>query len=307
MLSTLPVAIHTAAWVRRWDEDLAPHLERAADLGFQGAEVSLLGLDASAASRLARVAAGLGLVLKCTTGLSAGTDITSADGKVRQAGLRYLRRAADVVAACGADLLAGVIYAPWGTGRTAGRAERTDRAADALAEAAPVFAERGITLGIEPLNRFETDLVTTAAEACALAEKIGAANVGILLDTFHMNIEERSFSAAVKTADRRLVHVQLADNDRGAPGSGHLDWGDVFAGLDAVGYRGWLSLELFLRSGLEVSDDLRIWRDISPDPTAPARAGLAYVRRWLGNGELSGEPADTDGRPPPIGAGRDEA
>ena len=275
------IAVHTAAWVQRWDEDLAPHLEQVASLGFDGAEVSLLGLGVEGAARLCRVASDLGIALLCTTGLSVKTDVTSADSNIRLEGLRYLRGAADIVAACGANLLTGVIYAPWGVGRTEGRRDRWERAIEALTVVAPTFAERGITLGVEALNRFEMDLVTTAAEARDLVESVAAANVGILLDTFHMNIEEHSFLDALTTAGRHLVHVQLADNDRGAPGSGHIDWQSVFEALDAAEYGGWLSLEMFLRAGVDVSDDLRIWRDISADPTASAAAGLAFVRQWL--------------------------
>ena len=292
MLSNLRVAIHTAAWVRRWGEDLAPHLEQAASLGFEGAEVSLLGLDLESASGLATVAGDLGLTLMCTTGLSVDTDVTSPDSVVRLRGVRYLREAADIVAACGADLLTGVIYAPWGVGRTEGLRERRERAVEAVAEIAPTFADRGIRLGVEALNRFETDLVTTAAEARQLVEEIGAPNVGVLLDTFHMNIEERSFADAVTTAGDHLLHMQLADNDRGAPGSGHIDWGDVFAALDLAGYAGWLSLEMFLQAGVAVSDDLRIWRDISADPVASAKDGLEFVRQWLSGDRPARDPVE---------------
>ena len=285
MLRDVKVAVHTAAWVSRWGEDLSPHLELAASLGFDGAEVSLLGLDAAAAGRLARVAGDLGLTLKCTTGLSPATDVTSPDPEVRRAGVRYLAEAADVVAACGSDLLSGVIYGPWGVGATGHRAERLGRAAEALAEVAPTFADRGIELAVEPLNRFETDLLNTSAEACDLVRAVAMPNVGVLLDSFHMNIEETSVKEAVLGAAGHLVHVQVADNDRGAPGSGHIDWDGLFEGLDAIGYAGWLSLEMFLRAGLDVSADLRIWRDISPDPTESARAGLSFVRA-----RLAGEP-----------------
>ena len=275
------VAVHTALWVETWGEDLAPHVERAAGLGFGGAEASLLGLDEPAAGRLATVADGCGIALRCTTGLSAAQDITSADPALRAAGIESLRVAADIVAAAGADTLTGVIYAPWGGASSESRADRLGRAADALGSVAARFGERGITLGIEAVNRFETDLVNTAAEALALALATGAVNVGVHLDTFHMNIEERSISAALVAAGDRLVHVHLVDNDRGAPGNGHIDWTDVFTGLAASGYDGWLGLELFVQAGLPVSPDLRIWRPIEADPTAAAVAGLAFVTRHL--------------------------
>lgn len=275
------IGVHTALWVERWGEDLAPHVERAAGLGFDGAEASLLGLDEPAATALSTVARDCGIELRCTTGLSAAQDVSSPDSVVRAAGIEHLRAAADTVAAAGADTLTGVIYAPWGGTSSGDRAGRLGRAADALGEVAPRFADRGITLGVEAVNRFETDLVNTAAEAVALAEASGADNVGAHLDTFHMNMEERSIRGALAAAGDRLVHVHLVDNDRGAPGHGHIDWDDVFAGLDDAGYDGWLGLELFVQAGLAVSADLRIWRAIEPDPTAAAAAGLAFVRDRL--------------------------
>jgi len=281
MSQPVRVAVHTAVWVAEWGENLVPHLELAAKLGYDGAEISLLGLEETTAATLKRVASDLGIALLCTTGLGPDTDVTSEDPSVRAAGIDYLRRAADIVASSGSDLLTGVIYGPWGLGPAGARAERQLRSAEVLASVAPTFAERGITLGIEALNRFETDLVNTAAEAVEFTSRIDAPNVGVLLDTFHMNIEERSLADALQIAGARLVHVQLADNDRGAPGTGHIDWDEVFDNLMLLAYDRWVSLEMFLQAGLPVSADLRIWRPIAPDPTGAAADGLEFVRREL--------------------------
>ncbi len=271
--------MHTALWVERWGEDLAPHLAEAARLGFDGAEVSLLGLDDERiAERVGRVAADHGLALRATTGLGTAHDVSSAEVAIRCAGIEHLRRAADLVAAMGAGALSGVVYSPWGTGSVVDRNGRTARSAEALAEVAPRFAERGLLIGVEAVNRFETDLVTTAAEALAYVDAVGAPNVGIHLDTFHMNIEERSIADAVALAGPRLVHLHVVDNDRGAPGDGHLPWADVADGVRRAGYDGWVGLELFVLAGSAASGDLRIWRPIDPDPSACAARGLAFVR-----------------------------
>lgn len=273
------VAVHTALWVERWGEDLAPQLAEAARLGFDGAEVSLLGLgDERDAERVGRIAADHGLALRATTGLGTAHDVSSAEVAVRAAGIEHLRRAADLVAAMGAGALSGVVYSPWGTGSVDDRNGRTARSAAALAEVAPHFAERGLVIGVEAVNRFETDLVTTAAEAVAYVDAVGAPNVGIHLDTFHMNIEERSIADAVALAGPRLVHLHVVDNDRGAPGDGHLPWADVADGVRRAGYDGWVGLELFVLAGSAASGDLRIWRPIDPDPSAAAARGLTFVR-----------------------------
>ena len=270
--------VHTALWVDQWGEDLRPHVETAASLGFDGAEVSLLGLDEAAASSLRSTAADHGVALTCTTGLSATTDITSADPAIRRAGIEHLRAAADVVAATGSDRLCGVIYGPWGAGSTVDPEGRRSRSADALALVAPVFAERGVTLGLETVNRFETDMLNTVAQAADLTRRIDAPNVGIHADTFHMNIEEASIPDAIRRAGDDLVHVHAVANDRGVPGTGHLPWPDIAQALVDVGYDDWVTLELFVRPGLSVSGDLFIWRTICPDPTTAARDGLAFLR-----------------------------
>jgi len=293
MTSGPGIAVHTALWQSTWGEDVAPYLQLAAELGFDGAEVTLLGLDEPAAARLRQVAEDCGLALLCTTGLGPATDITSSDPKVRRAGIAYLEHCAELVAGLGASLLTGVIHAPWGTFGASPRQDRLSRAAGALSEVAPRFAQRGITLGLEAINRFECDLVNTAEEAVALVEAVGAPNLGVLLDTFHMNIEERSLEDAMTVAAPYLVHLQVADNHRGIPGSGHLDWQQFGRGLKSVNYRGWISLEMFVRAGVPVSADLRVWRPVVSDPTEAARQGLTFIRDLVRNGtpQSSGDSA----------------
>lgn len=270
--------VHVAMWMRSWQDDIAPLLERSARLGFDGAELSLLGMDDANVARLRARAEALGLELTCTTGLAADSDITSDDPEIRRAGERYLAWAVRTVAALGSSLLSGVIYAPWGQRLAENRSRRLERSAEALKRLAPLARDLGVTLGIEAINRYETDLITTAAEATELAERVAEPNVGVLLDSYHMNIEEKSIGEAIRTAGDRLVHLHCVENDRGAPGSGHVPWDELFEGLEDTGYQGWLTLELFILAGEAVSPDLSVWRPIEPDPDEAARSGLAFLR-----------------------------
>lgn len=274
--------VHVAMWMRSWHDDIAPLLERSARLGFDGAELSLLGMDDANVARLRARAEALGLELTCTTGLAADSDITSDDPEIRRAGERYLAWAVRTVAALGSSLLTGVIYAPWGQRLAENRSRRLERSAEALKRLAPLARDLGVTLGIEAINRYETDLITTAAEATELAERVAEPNVGVLLDSYHMNIEEKSIGEAIRTAGDRLVHLHCVENDRGAPGSGHVPWDELFEGLEATGYQGWLTLELFILAGEAVSPDLSVWRPIEPDPDEAARSGLAFLRARSG-------------------------
>ena len=271
--------VHVAMWMRSWQDDVAPYLERAARLGFDGAELSLLGMDDANVARLRARAEALGLEITCTTGLAAETDITGDDPEVRAAGERYLAWAVRTAAGLGSSLLTGVIFAPWGQRSAAQRDLRLERSAAALKRLAPQARDLGITLGIEAINRYETDLITTAAEATALAALVDEPNVGVLLDSYHMNIEEKDVGAAIRGSREHLVHVHCVENDRGAPGSGHLPWDALFAALEAVGYDGWLTLELFILANEAVSPDLSVWRPIERDPDEAARSGLAFLRQ----------------------------
>lgn len=270
--------IHAGLWMARWTDEVAPILRVVADLGFDGVEVSLLGMSDDRAAAMAQLIRDHGLAVTCSDGLSRQADITSDDAGVRQAGLRHLKWAVATAAKLGSSGLAGVVYAPWGVFEPARKADRTARSAEMLAQLDGDLRDHGVTLGIEAINRFETDLVNTAAEAVALARATGSAHIGALLDTFHLNIEEKDIRTAIAGAGDKLIHFHVSDNDRGVPGSGHVPWDQVVRGLADAHYDGWIVAEMFVRPGNPASDDLNIWRDIEPDATDAARRALAFMQ-----------------------------
>lgn len=272
--------IHAGLWMARWTDPLDPILDTVAELGFDGVEVSLLGMDMDRARALGAAVKARGLEVTCSDGLPVTADVTSADPAIRAAGLAHLKRSVRFADAIGARGLAGVVFAPWGAFDIADKPGRAARSAETLAQVAPDLAEYGINLGIEALNRFETDLVNTAAEATALAEATGSDRIGVLLDTFHMNMEEKDIRAAIAATGPRLKHVHVSDNDRGVPGSGHVPWAEVRAGLRDADYDGWVVAEMFIKTGTPAGGDLNIWRDIEPDATEAARRTLDFLKGW---------------------------
>ncbi|HVB71902.1 MAG TPA: sugar phosphate isomerase/epimerase family protein [Acidimicrobiales bacterium] len=272
------VSVHSALWAKQWGQDLASYIVKASSLGYSGVEISLLGIESSGLAALAATARDVGVELKCTTGLSPEHDVSSVDSSVRGAGVAFMRSCADVVATLGSDLLAGVIYAPWGVfGSPESRRERLHWAAESLSTVAPDFQDRGITLGIEAINRFETDLVNTASQAMELADEVDAPNVGVHLDTFHMNIEERDVHAAVKISASRLVHVHVSGSDRGRPVTDRFPWGVFFNALREIDYQKWIGVEMFVQAEIPVSSDLRIWRTIEASPDDAAAEARNFV------------------------------
>lgn len=264
--------------MKAWTDDPAPIFRTVSDIGYDGVELSLLGIGLDRASAIGADAKGLGLAVTCSTGLGADADPSSEDAGVRDNAVAVLTDAIKTTAALGSKGLAGVVAAPWGQFDPANKTARAARAAETLARVDNVLDSEGVTLGIEALNRFETDLTSTAAETCAIARATGARHVGVLLDTFHMNIEEKDPPAAIRAAGETLVHYHVSDNDRGRPGSGRYDFPSDAAALKDIGYKGWIVAEMFVMAGHASSRDLNIWRDIEPDPTDAATKTLAYLK-----------------------------
>ena len=274
--------IHAGLWQARWTDDIAPILRVVADLGFDGVEVSLLGMTDEKAEALGQSVRDHGLEVTCSDGLAPDKDITSVDPDIRAAGVDYLRWAIATTAKIGSRGLAGVVYAPWGVFDPANKPARAQRSADAFALLDADLTAHDVTLGIEAINRFETDLVNTAAEVSDMARASGSDRVGALLDTFHLNIEEKDIRAAIRSAADPLVLFHVSDNDRGVPGSGHVPWAEVAGALAAINYDKWIVAEMFVIAGNPASADLNIWRNIEPDPTDAAARALAFMRKTFG-------------------------
>lgn len=270
--------IHAGLWQRAWSDDPAPIIRQAAALGYDGVELSLLGVKPSDAAPLAVLAKELGLSLTCSTGLGRGQDPGAGDAALRSSAEAALIAAIRTAAALGARNLSGVVASPWGYFEPARKAERALRAAETLARLDPVLRDEGVVLGIEALNRFESDLTNTAAETRAIAAATGSSQIGVLLDTFHMNIEEKSPPQAIVATGPALVHFHISENDRGVPGSGQHDFVADAGALAQVGYRGWIVAEMFVTAGHAASADVNIWRNIEADATEAARATLAFMR-----------------------------
>lgn len=275
----MKLGIHAMAWTAHWSDASTSLIDRVADLGLDFIEIPLMDVAEVHPDLIRRRldAAGIGVVT--STVLGPATDITSSDPRVRAFGIDYLRRCVDVAAELGAPQLSGVIYAMHGK-RPAVRPGEEEWAwsAEALATVAEHAAASGIAIGIEPVNRYESPLVNTCEQAVRLADTIGAANVRIHLDTYHMNIEEKSWSEPFRLAGERLCHVHLCENDRGIPGTGLVGWEELFGALGELRYDGYAGLESFV----DVSEDMVagtcVWRDLAPSGDVLVREGTAFLR-----------------------------
>jgi D-psicose/D-tagatose/L-ribulose 3-epimerase len=158
------------------------------------------------------------------------------------------------------------------------RRAQWSRSVTGLKEAASYATERSVKLAIEPLNRFETDLVNTVDQGIKMVDDVGAENVGLLLDTFHMNIEERDIPAAIGRAAGRIVEFHACSNDRGTPGEDHLPWKAIAEALRSARYEGPIVIEAFTPEVREIARAVSIWRPLARSQDALAKDGLSNLR-----------------------------
>lgn len=276
----MKLGIHAYAWCSRWSNETLDLIDRVKDFGMDFIEIPLMRLDLFDAAAVKARLDGVGLRAVTSTALPHGLDITSEDEGTRRAGVEYLLDCVRATGDIGAESFTGVIYSEHVKQATEPPGERDWRySADSLREVARFAAGLGVTIGLEPVNRYETYLVNTCEQALRLKEMIGEDNVRVHLDTYHMNIEEKSFYEATRMAGPDLVHYHLCENDRGIPGTGLVDWDDIFRALGEMGYSGNAALESFV----DVTDNMStwVWRKLAPSGDALLREGAEFIRGMM--------------------------
>lgn len=272
--------VNTFIWTANFDRSNLPLLAPIKQAGFDGVEVPLFRPSEFAGADIRK-----GLrenALECTicSVLTGGLNIISDDRSVREKTRVHMHDCVKTAADVGAKIIAGPLYSP--VGYLPGRRRTVDEwkwAVDCYQSLGPVLAQTGVTIAIEPLNRFETYFLNTAEDAVALCDQIGHPNVGILFDTFHANIEEKDIAQAYRIVGKHLKHVHTCENDRGIPGTGHVDWPGVFQALRDLKYDAWLTIESFGFSLGELSAAASIWRDIAPTPASIAFEGVKFLKQ----------------------------
>jgi D-psicose/D-tagatose/L-ribulose 3-epimerase len=278
------IGASTFIWSSPFGDDALGLAAHVAELGFDVLEVCIEDPARVTPARISEAAERAGVAISVCGAFGPDRDVSHQDPDRRRLGVEYLRTCIDVAAAVGSPHVAGPMYSATGKTRLLSDEQREQQrrwAAESLAIAADYAAERGVTLAIEPLNRFETDLVNTTAQGLELCDRIGRDNVGLLLDTFHMNIEESSIAAAIVAAGERLLHFHACENDRGAPGSGHVEWDAVLAALREIDYRGQVVIESFTPAIEEIARAVSMWRPLAASGDELARDGLRFLRKDL--------------------------
>ena len=269
------------------DRQFDPVFEMLKDAGYDGVEIPIFDRETEKYADLRARLDRIGLEPLAVSARGGADNPISDEPAVRAEALAATKANLDSAAALGAPLLCGPLAAPLavltGTGPTE---EEKARAVTYLKELGPYADDRGVTIALEYLNRFEMSLATSAADLAELVRAVGHPRIRMMYDTFHAHIEEKSPAAALRACKDVLVHVHLSENDRSTPGAGQVAWEETFSAIREIGYNGWVVVEAFGDSPPEFAGTTKIWRRMFESPEQLARDAAAFIRRELGLGLL---------------------
>lgn len=279
------IGVNTWVWTSPLgDADIPALAAKARAMGFDLLELPLETLDGYDRRRARAALEAEGLAASSTLVFPPDRDLIHPDAGPRDNAARYIRGAIDAAAELGSRTLSGPLYASVGRAwqQTADERERDmERLVEALGPLAAYAADSGVRLGLEPLNRFETSFVNIADQAIEIIDRVDSPGLGVLLDTFHMNLEEKSIGGAIRATGSRLSHFHACENDRGAPGSGHVPWDEVADALHAIDFEGPVVIESFTDQVVTIARAAAVWRPVAASQDALAADGGAFLRGLL--------------------------
>lgn len=275
----MPIGVNTFLWTANFREEHLPLISRAKHLGLDGIEMGIFDLAAFPAAKVKAELANQGMTGMICTALTGRQSLATDDTEIRRQTFDFLKGAIAKTAEAGLTMMAGPFCSA--VGHLPGRRrteEEWQRAVQGLQELGPFCEQHRVSLGVEPLNRFETFFLNTAADAARLCDEVNHPNIGVLYDTFHANIEEKNQGEAIRALGKRIFHVHTCENDRGTPGTGPIDWPGVAAALQSIGYKSWCVIETFGPKIQEIAAAACIWRDLADTPESIASEGAKNLR-----------------------------
>ena len=279
------VGIHYGYWTQHWDSEPLQFVKRAQKCGFDILEVNapkVTRMSDAERDALKGAAADVGLGLTYSIGMTSDMDLTSEDAATRKKGVAFLKDVVRAMKQIGGTVMAGINYSSWPRKLLPGEDKKllTDRSIEGVREAIKTAEDCDVIFCVEVVNRFEQFMMNTAAEGIAFAQEVGSPNCKILLDTFHMNIEEESIGGSIEEAGTWLGHFHLGETNRRPPGRGRMPWSEIFGALKKINYQGALVMEPFLLPGGEVGRDICVYRDLlgNGDLDEEATLSVQFVR-----------------------------
>ncbi len=277
--------VNTFVWVSPCTtqavKDLAPKVK---SMGFDILEVSIENpdlIDGKAVKEILKENQLEGIVCGA---FGPNRNICSSDPKIRENAQAYILWLIDAAAQLDSRTICGPMYSSVGKDHLEDPNERQEewqRAVSGIKEMAVYGAKKGVKLAMEPLNRFETDMINVVSQGLKFIEETGMENVGLHLDTFHMHLEEKDSAEAIRKADKKIYHFHACENDRGVPGTGQVRWNEIATALKDINYQGPVVIESFTNQVKEIARAVCIWREIAPSQDAIAVQGLKFLKPLL--------------------------
>lgn len=282
------VGIYYAFWTHEWAVDFLPFIPKVKKLGFDILEINggtIVPWSEDKRQQLVHAANDEGITLSYGLGNTKDHDVSSPDETVRLNGVKFMTEMIKAVGRMGGGVIEGSTYCAWPNQLPKGESKQryVDQSIKSMKQIAPIAEDNNVILNCEVLNRFEQFVLNTCAEAVPFVEEIGSPNVGILLDTFHMNIEEESLPKAIVHAGAYLKGLHCGETDRKPVGMGRVPWKEIRKALDEIHFDGPVVEEPFVMSGGQVGQDISVWREVieHPDLDDLAKRSASYMRKVL--------------------------
>lgn len=284
MALNIKLGVSTWLWTSPFTTDSISLFSKIKALGYDAVEIPVEYPEKIDGSVVARALMDHELFPVVCGAFGPTRDLTHEDPSVHETCFQYLRQCFDLCNKWNAKFLAGPMYSAVGKARMVPPEQRKvewERAVTNVRKVCELASAAGLEIALEPLNRFESDLINTCDDVVRLIHDVNHSAAKILLDGFHMSIEERSIENAIVTAGDKLIHVQVSENYRGIPGTGQTNWTSLRNGLERIGYSGVVSIESFTPEIKELAGAVCIWKNLAPNQDDFASEGFTFLKKLL--------------------------
>lgn len=277
--------ISSYVWTSPFSDETLDLFEKAKEMGFDLFELCIEDPQTIHCDRILPRIKAAGIEALVCGSFGPRRDIISEDKEIQKEGIAYIKQCVDIAHQLECSLVSGPMYSATGKISMQGEGKREillELAAKNLQECAEYAEHNGVRLAIEPLNRFETDFMNTVDQAMEFLSRVDYNNVGLLLDTFHMNIEEEDMAAALQTAGSKVFNFHACSNTRGTPGKDHINWHALKTALQEIHYKGPIVIESFTPKVTEIARAVSMWRPLASSQDDLAQQGLDFLRSVFG-------------------------
>ena len=280
----MKIGMNLLLWTTNVNEDSFGLISQLGEIGFDGVEIPIGEGDEKQYSSVNNELERLGMGCTAVTSLDPETNPISPDNSIRGAALERLKWAIDMTAAAGGEVMCGPFHSAFKTFVDRGPTEDEKKwGAAVMHDAADYAAKQNVSLCVEFINRFECYFLNTVADTKAFVEMVDHPNMKMLYDTHHSHIEEKNISDALHSCANILGHFHIAENDRGTPGEGQVNWAETFKVLKEIKYDNWMVIESFSADVHGFAESINVWRNYSSSRDETATEGLKFIKKMWGS------------------------